>query len=153
MTVSASHRTPETEPGPQCSVCKSLKFVFLPASGPIQPGDLGLTCGHQTSCLSAGTQESLSLDNNSQELRDPGQGARDKLTVTHAALDGLPGCGCDITVTGDRPNRSPWHRLLCVALHTRMKNRLACLCAPPESTWEGMGPGFHAVIYNEDAVV
>lgn len=70
----------------------SLKPTALsPSSGPIQPCNLGLTCGCQASCLSAGTQESLSLDNNSQEHRDPGQGARDKLSVTHTALDGLLG--------------------------------------------------------------
>lgn len=93
MPVLASHRTLETEPEPEYSVSNaySPKTLVLPSSGSIQPGDLGFTCGCQASHLSVGTQGSLSLDNNSQEHRDPGQGARDKLSVTHTALDGLLG--------------------------------------------------------------
>lgn len=78
------------ESGLECSISKSpsLKSLFLLSSGPIQPGDLGLTGGCQATHLSAGTQGSLSLDNNSQEHRDPGQGARDELSVTHRAQGG-----------------------------------------------------------------
>lgn len=43
MPVLASHRTLETEPEPEYSVSRaySPKTLVLPASGSIQPGDLG----------------------------------------------------------------------------------------------------------------
>lgn len=85
------HPTGPWRPTQNQSVVSLKPTALSPSSGSIQPGDLGLTCGCQAFRLSAGTQGSLSLDNNSQEHRDPGQGARDKLSVTHTALDGLLG--------------------------------------------------------------
>lgn len=145
------------ESGLECSVSKSpsLKSLFLPSSGPIQPGDLGLTGGCQATHLSAGTQGSLSLDNNSQELRDPGQGARDELSVTHRAVDGLLECCWDTTKLGTDP---PRHGTSLYAwLSTHMKNRLVRLCACASESMNVCvcveGVGLCVTVYNGDAFV
>lgn len=141
------------KPELECSISKSLKpqVPVVALLGPIQPGDLGLTGGCQATHLSAGTQGSLSLDNNSQ---------RPWTRCQRRAVSDAHGCGWAPGVWlghnhgWGQTRQSSRHQLVCLALHTHEEQTCVseCMCFC-KHVWCVEGVGSYVTVYKQDAFV